>query len=199
MRAQLLTTLFLAVTHFVQAAIVEFDLSPPGAGPGLGLHPDNGVIPGPGNGSGNEIGNGIFLDTATRLLTLNLAYGSAFGFTDLTGPAFAWLLHGPAPLSETAPALFNLQSLHTFAIDPSRGGSIVGTIALDAAQEEHLLSGRNYLNIYTPANLGGELRAQLVVVPEPHSITLLIAASGSLLLWRRLRIHRRKSTRLNLR
>jgi len=198
MRAQLLSVLFLTVACFGRADIVEFDLSPPGSGVGIGLHPENEIIPGFSNGSGNEIGSGIFLDTGTRMLTLNFAYGSAFGFTDLTGPAFSWLLHGPSPVSETAPVIFNLQTFHTFALHPAQGGSIVGTIALDSAQEADLLAGLNYINIYTPANMGGEIRGQLVVVPEPASVVLLLAAGGFALFWNWRRARRAQAARLSL-
>lgn len=154
-------------------ATVEFDLSPPGSDSGTGLNPVNEVIPVPSEGSGGEFGAGIFLDPITRILTLNLSYGSAFGFTDLTSPAFSWLLHGPSPFGETAPVLFNLQSFHTFASDPSRGGQIAGSLTLTAEQETSLLSGLTYINIYTPTHLGGEIRGQLVVVPEPQTWALL--------------------------
>ena len=114
------------------------------------------------------------------LLTLNLRYGSAFGFTDLTSPAFSWLLHGPATTGETAPVLFDLAGLHTFPADPSQGGRIVGTLSFSASQTADLLAGLDCINIYTPANLGGELRGQLVVVAEPGPAALLLGA-GSLL------------------
>jgi hypothetical protein len=191
MRASLSTLLFVGSALSGHAAFIEFDLSPPGAGPGVGLHPLNEVIPGFSNGSGNEIGAGIFFDTTTRLLTLNLAYGSAFGFSDLTGPAFSWLLHGPAPLGETAPVLFNLQPFHAFALNPAQGGQIVGAVTLDGAQEAGLLAGLNYINIYTPANLGGELRGQLILVPEPHPLALVLGAGALALLWRAARARRR--------
>lgn len=191
MRAFISIALLAAAISSTHANIFEFDLSPPGTSAGVGLHPLNEVIPGPSNGSGNEIGNGIFFDTSTRLLSLNLAYGSAFGFTDLTGPAFSWLLHGPSPLGETAPVLFNLQAFHTFALNPSLGGQIFGVVTLDATQEASLLAGLNYINIYTPANMGGELRGQLVLVPEPSSL-LLLGMAASALLWRRARYRRKK-------
>lgn len=193
MRLTLFGSLLLISAICGRAAIVEFDLSPPGTDSGIGLHRLNEVIPGASNGSGNEIGAGIFFDTGTRLLTLNLAYGSAFGFSDLTGPAFSWLLHGPSSLGETAPVLFNLQAFHTFAINPIQGGQIVGAVTLDANQEAGLLAGLNYINIYTPENFGGELRGQLVVVPEPSSMMLLLGIGASAVLWRCVRNRRQES------
>jgi hypothetical protein len=115
MKATLLISIVIASAISGHAATIQFDLSPPGSGPGVGLSPLNEVIPGFSGGSGNEIGAGIFFDTTTMLLSLNLGYGSGGGFTDLTTPAFSWLLHGPASIGETAPVLFNLAPLHTFA------------------------------------------------------------------------------------
>lgn len=196
MKLTLLTFLFLGGALFAPATVIQFDLSPPGFDAGIGLHPENEVIPGNSNGSGNEFGSGIFFDTSTGVLTLNLAYGSAFGFTDLTGPAFSWLLHGPSPSSETAPVLFNLQSLHGFANDPAQGGQIVGTVNLDSAQATDLLAGFDYINIYTPANVGGEIRGQLVSVsvsvPETGPPTFLFGMVTWALLLRWARNHRQK-------
>ena len=183
MRKSLLTLLLLANCSLLKAAIIEFDISPPGTGSGVGLHPANEVIPGPSSGSGNETGQGIFFDTDTGLLALTVGYGSAQGFKDLTGPAFAWLLHGPSTAGETAPALFDLQPFHTFAADPARGGQIFGTLRLNAAQKASLLAGLDYINIYTSANLGGELRGQLMVVPEPSATMIFFAMAASALLW----------------
>ena len=175
--------LILLLVHFpvlLRAEILEIDLSPPGSGEVPGLSPANEIIPGLSTGSGGENGTGIFFDSITRLLTLNLAYGSAFGFSDLTSPAFAWLLHGPSPIDETAPVLFNLQPLHAFAADHSRGGIITGDIVLTSEQAMTLLSGLSYINIYTPANLGGEIRGQLVIVPEPQVWAILLGGVASL-------------------
>ena len=194
MKKLLFAILLVSSAPGLQAAIVEFDLSPPGHSPGVGLSPANEVIPGFSAGSGNEIGRGIFFDTSTMLLTLNLGYGSAAGFTDLTTPAFAWLFHGPAPLGETAPVLFDLAAFHTFAPDPTHGGRIVGTLAFNSDQAAGLLAGLDYINIYTPANFGGELRGQLVVVPEPGAGALLLGGGLIALLWRTAK-HRRLVTR----
>jgi hypothetical protein len=169
------------------AEIVEFDLSPPGQGNAPGLAPGNEIIPGQSNGSGGEVGRGVFFDTATRQLTLSIGYGSSTGFADLTAPAFSWLLHGPAISSETAPAMFDLAPLHTFATDQSRGGTLFGALTLTPVQVDGLLAGLDYINIYTPANLGGEIRGQLVVVPEPSVLRLGYAALIAMLALSRLR------------
>ena len=173
--------LLLAGSLHSQAAVLEFDLSPAGTTAATGLSPMNEVIPGSSTGSGNETGNGIIFNTTTLTLSLSLAYGSSASFTDLTGPAFAWFLHGPATPAETAPVVFDLSPFHTFASDHARGGTIIGSISYTPGQAADLLAGLDYINIYTPANLGGEIRGQLVVVPEPDMIVLLII--GGLILF----------------
>jgi hypothetical protein len=184
MKTTLCLFLFLAGAALARSPVFEFDLSPPGTSAGVGLSPLNEVIFTPSMGSGNEIGMGITFDTNTLMLTLNLGYGSAGGFTDLTGPAFSWLLHGPALPSETAPVVFDLAALHTFAGDPARGGTISGSLALTPAQASDLFAGLDYINVYTPANLGGEIRGQLVLIPEPGTMGLLLMAGAILSGWR---------------
>ena len=184
--------LLLSTTLFSSAALIEFDISPPGTTPALALSPDNEVIPGSSSGSGNEIGTGIRFDTISMLLSFSIGYGSSAGFTDLTGPAFAFLLHGPASPTETAPVLFDLSPFHTFASDPTEGGTIIGSLTLSSQAASSLLQGLDYINIYTPANLGGEIRGQLVAVntsvPDSGPGMLLLTASlfgGLLALHRR--------------
>jgi hypothetical protein len=136
-----------------------------------------------GGGSGGETGGGIWFDPATRSLRVEIAYGSAGGFTDLTGPAFAWYLHGPASVDRVGPVLVDLATLHCFAPDPGRGGFLDGSVLLNQRQAEVVLGNLSYLNIYTPDFPGGEIRGQLMVIPEPvgWSPTLVWL---SLLLWR---------------
>ena len=168
-----LSVVALALATTMHAAVIEFDLSPPGATAGTGMSPLNEVIPPNSTGSGGVLMPGITFDTTSLMLNLSLGYGAAFGFTDLSASAFAWLLHGPSIATETAPVLFNLGSLHTFANDPSRGGVIFGSLTLTASQASDLIGGLDYINIYTPGNLGGEIRGQLIAVPEPSTMVLL--------------------------
>ena len=55
----------------------------------------------------------------------------------------------------------------------------MGSLMLTPTQASDLLGGFDYINIYTPANLGGEIRGQLVPVPEPAA--WVIAIAGGLL------------------
>ena len=176
----------------IQADIVQFDLLGK-AGPGL--LSGNEVPSNSSTGSGGEIGAGISLDTDTFVLTINIGWGSGNGFTDLTGDATVGHVHGatastpPAAFNETAsPLPGGVGDLHTKpGWNPSASsGSFQGSITLSASQVTELLDGRYYINVHTQANSGGEIRGQLVQVPEPSSIALLaVGAAGFLFLLRR--------------
>src|ERR1051325_2406745 len=90
--------IFLAAVPLVfafqaSAATIAFDLLGK-AGPGLLGGNENGTLNGT-PGSGGELGSGILFDDATLQLTINVGWGSANGFTDLTGNTIAGHLHGP--------------------------------------------------------------------------------------------------------
>src|SRR3954467_6536982 len=87
-----------------QAAVYTFGLSPAGTDNAVGLSPLNETPPVTNStGSGNIIGTGITYDSSTLTLNLSLGYGSALGFSDLTGAATAAHIHGPAPTNTPAP------------------------------------------------------------------------------------------------
>lgn len=83
--------------------------------------------------------------------------------------------------------MFDLSSIHTFASDHAKGGIIVGSVSYTAAQANDLFSGLHYINIYTDANLGGEIRGQLVVVPEPRIVLLIMLGFFGMSGWFRFR------------
>lgn len=154
-----------------QAAIVQFDLSPPGTDAAVGLKPAN-EVPGVTNstGSGGEISGGISFDTVAGTLTFAIGYGSAAGFTDLTGPATVMHIHGPAGAGTNASVLINLGPYHFPAANPSLGGVIIGSVVYPTNQVANLFAGLNYVNIHTATNPPGEIRGQLIplvnVAPE---------------------------------
>lgn len=158
-------TLLLASLVAVQANPLQFKLSPPGSSPALELSPAN-EVPAVTNsfGSGGEILSGLSFDTNTLRLSFALGYGSAFGFTNLTGPATEAHIHGPARATNTAGVLFNLAPMHLRASDPAQGGLIYGSVLYTPAGASNLLAGLNYINIHTTNNPGGEIRAQLILV-----------------------------------
>ncbi len=102
---------------------LQFKLSPPGTSPATGLSPAN-EVPALTNssGTGGEILTGITFDTNSLTLSLSFGYGSALGFTNLTGPATAAHIHGPANETNSAGVLFDLAAMHLPAGDPAQGG-----------------------------------------------------------------------------
>jgi CHRD domain len=154
---------FVSTVGLAQAAIVEFDLSPTGTSPGVGLSPANETPPVVGStGSGNEISGGIFFDTVTSTLSFAMGYGSSAGFTNLTGAATSLHIHGPAAVGVAALPLFDLATVHFPAAVPANGGIIFGSVLYTPAQAADLLAGLDYVNIHTVANSAGEIRGQLI-------------------------------------
>jgi hypothetical protein len=156
-----------------RADIIQVDLL---GNAGMGLLPGNENPPTSG-GSGGEVGPGIFFDTVTLQLTINIAWGSGNGFTNLTGDASAGHIHGPtadpAPISfsENAPVLIGLSSLPGWNPSAINGG-FSGIVTLDSTQATWLQEGRLYINVHTVQNPGGEIRGYLIV-PEPGALALI--------------------------
>ena len=180
---KIILILGLTLTTFAQinAAIVFFDLVGR-AGPGLLGGNETGTSTTPG--SGGETGAGIFFDDASNLITINVGWGSGHGFTDLSGNATASHLHGPtaavAPSSynQNASVKYGLDSLSGFSNSAANGGFTSTTTTILAGDVPALLAGQFYLNVHTTINAGGEIRGQLVAVPEPS--TQMLVASGIL-------------------
>ena len=171
------------------AAIIEFDLVGK-AGTGLLPGNQNSVINGT-PGVGGELGAGILYNDVTNVLTMNTGWGTGNGFaSNLTGAATAGHLHGPvasaAPASflEDAGVQYPIDSLPGWNTSASNGG-FVGTINILEGDEPALLAGRFYMNVHTVANGPGEIRGNLVVVPEPASVALISLSAAALLLRRR--------------
>jgi len=179
--------LLLSTTALTQAAVFQFDLSPPGTDAAVGLSPAN-QVPAVTNstGFGNEISGGISFDTANSRLTFAIGYGSAAGFANLTGPVAAMHIHGPAGAGTNASVLFDLAPFHFLAADPAQGGVIIGSVVYPNDQIANLLAGLNYVNVHTATNPGGEIRAQLIpllnVAPEivcPTAATVECSVPGT--------------------
>lgn len=180
-----LLLLSLAPSH---AAIIALNLEGKG-GVGLLSTNENGTISG-SPGSGGEVGSGITYDNVANVLTINVAWGLANGFANLTGNASAGHIHGPTPSSGSAAflqnvgVLFGLDSGPTWNNSASSGGVFNRTINLTETQEAELLAGRYYINIHTSTNGGGEIRGN-IVVPETSTAVLGVAALGLATLRRR--------------
>jgi len=146
-----------------QAAIIEFNLSPAGKDAAVGLSPLN-QVPAvtSSTGSGDEISAGISLDTEASILTVALGYGSAAGFTNLTGPASAMHIHGPAGPGTNAPPIVDLMPYLFTPGNPAEGGLIYGQISVTTNEVADLLADLYYINIHTTNNPAGEIRGQLI-------------------------------------
>lgn len=181
------------------AATISFDLSP-AAGAALtstnyangdhtlGISAPNAVGQPNSPGTGGEFGAGITLDDVTGVLTYNIAYGSDFGFVDLREGFTIAHIHGSVAVGFPTPntgAGIITGITHT-AGSSSGTGSFSGSVTLSAAQQANLLNNLYYINIHSSFAGGGEIRGQLVAVPEP-SMLGFVALSGVLLLGARRR------------
>ena len=108
---------------------------------------------GSGTGSGS-----ITLDTETNMLSWNVTWS---GLSD--GPATLAHFHGPAFPNQHAGVQVGIT-----AVSPSNGAVIIS-----AGQATDLLSDLWYLNIHTAAFPGGEIRGQVLLVPEPTTAILM--------------------------
>jgi hypothetical protein len=146
-----------------KAALIQFNISPAGTDAAVGLSPSN-QVPAITNstGSGDTISGGIVLDTDTSTFAFAIGYGSAAGFTDLTGPPAAMHIHGPAATNQNASPILDLAPYNFQASNPALGGVIVGTVTFPTNSVSNLLAGLTYINISTALNTNGEIRGQLI-------------------------------------
>jgi hypothetical protein len=183
-----LAVLLLAAPLAAQATTFTFDLEGK-AGFGLLSGNENGTINGT-PGTGGEFGAGITYDDVTNLLTVNVAWGSSNGFTNLSSNATAAHIHGPtvsggtASFTQNASVLIGLDGPPFLFSNNASSGFITGTSnALSAANETALFAGQLYINVHTSTNGGGEIRGNLVnpvAIPEPATYAALggVAALG---------------------
>ena len=107
----------------------------------------------------------LTFDTTTKLLSWNITY------QDLIGTITAAHFHGPAAPGVGAGVTVGIGAL------PS---PMIGSATLNATQESELLAGLWYINIHSTFKPGGEIRGQVVVVPEPGTLLMLAAGLAGL-------------------
>lgn len=171
------------------AAIIPFDLQGK-AGAGLLRTNEAPTVP-PTGGSGGEVGAGISFDDATNVLTLNIAWGNGNGFTNLSSPINGAHIHLPTP--SLPPASFNEATSVMVGFNAAPGfnssitnGGFSGTLNIPPQHVAGLLEGRTYINIHTDTNPGGEIRGNLIPVPEPSTFGLVAFGAAPFFLRRRL-------------
>lgn len=107
------------------------------------------VPPTTSNGTGSFTGS---LNTTSRVLTYTLT------FDGLSGPATAAHIHGPASKTTNAGVIAPLGS-------GSLASPVNGTVTLTPDQVKDLRAGKDYVNVHTEANKGGEIRGMILHGP----------------------------------
>ncbi len=163
------------------ADIIEFKVT--GAA-GDGLLEGN-IDPATGEpGTGGIGAAGIHFNTDTNILRINVEWGSANGYTDMSADVFKLHLHGPTAGSgtdafgQTADLLLTLSQSGSFDGSASSGG-VNDTWLLEEAQVPFLLEGRTYINVHLSDTDTGMIRGYVLAVPEPSStIPIFLVAAG---------------------
>ncbi|MBI3838944.1 MAG: CHRD domain-containing protein [Planctomycetia bacterium] len=88
-------------------------------------------------------------------------------YQDLTAPATAAHIHGLAGPGTNAPVIVPL------TISGGTAGTITGGGVITAAQALGMEQGMTYVNVHSANFPGGEIRGQLLSIPEPSSVVLL--------------------------
>lgn len=164
-----------------QAAIWEFDLGPAVGGFGLNGANERPTPSGsPATGlelTGSVTGNDIQYNDTTKELEINLGWGSHpdVGGTDLQSDYLSSHVHGPATTEQSAGVRYSLEGGYSPANTGGRSGFVELVITLAdqtgytvAQQEADLLAGLWYVNIHSTVLTGGEIRGQLIAIPEPE-------------------------------
>jgi hypothetical protein len=108
-----------------------------------------------GSGTGTAT---ITLDTDTNLLSWSVSWSG------LSGAATLQHFHGPALPNQNAGVQVGI------GVDSN---PVVGAAVITDQQESDLLNELWYVNLHTTNFAGGEIRGQVLVVPEPSSALLL--------------------------
>lgn len=141
-----------------------------------------------GTGSGDLLQFSTY-DSSANILTLNVAWGSGNGFTDLSSTANLVNLHfvedglPPDVFEQSGQAFLTLDGVDQ---SPNSGG-FSGQLSIPEEREADLLAGRVYLHIHTDDFSGGEARGYFVTqaVPEPGALGLLSFVSIGMLVRRK--------------
>jgi len=96
-------------------------------------------------------------------------------WSGLTAPATLSHIHGPAAPGVNASVIFPFSG-----VPSTTSGSIPQqTFAINATQVGYLMNGLLYFNVHTANFPGGEIRGQILAVPEPGALVLLGIGSAA--------------------
>ena len=140
------------------------------------------------DGGAGRTGSGIINLTLTG--TTFTFSGSFSGLSGTVNPG-GFHIHAPAAAGANANVLYGLFPSITLGAD-NKSGTISGSQTLVAGQlgfdiptqMSQLNNGLWYFNIHTSAFGGGEIRGQILPVPEPSTMVLAGLGLGGLLMWR---------------
>jgi hypothetical protein len=176
----LIAVALLGFTPTSFAALEDFTVSLDGAQDGGGGRQ--------GSGSGT-----LTLDTTANTLTFN-----NISWTGLSADSTASHIHGPAAPGVSTGVLYPLDPTYTTVGSGIRSGTFSGTLTLTdlapggnpypiANQIADLENGLWYMNIHSDGSQGGfpggEIRGQILLVPEPSALALL-GCGVAALAWR---------------
>jgi len=140
------------------------------------------------DGGGTRTGSGIINLTLTGTeFTFN---GSFFGLSGTVNNG-GFHIHAPAPAGQNASVLYGLFPSITLGAD-NKSGTINGSQTLVAGQLgfdiptqlNQLNSGLWYFNVHSSTFGGGEIRGQILPVPEPSVLVLAALGWSGLVIWR---------------
>lgn len=90
----------------------------------------------------------VTYDAATKKVTWKVSW------KDLSGPAVAAHIHGPAEPGANAGVYVNLNA-------DGQKANLEGSATLTDEQATNFSAGKTYINVHTAANKGGEIRGQI--------------------------------------
>jgi len=139
------------------------------------------------DGGGARTGSGIINLTLTgNTFTFS---GSFSGLSGTVNPG-AFHIHAPAAAGANASVLYGLFPSITLGAD-NKSGTINGSQTLVAGQLgfdiptqlNQLNTGLWYFNIHTSTFGGGEIRGQILPVPEPSTLVFAVLGLSGLVIW----------------